>query len=125
MAGGACDFFSDDTTPTTPSSPAATETFSGSLALTGSNLYTFTVAQGGPVTITLSSLTPAPAVAGLAFGTPSGTTACTRTSSNPTAAAGSAPQISVTASPGSYCVEIYDVGRLTSPSTFVILIAHS
>jgi hypothetical protein len=47
------------------------------------------------------------------------------TSSNPTALAGSTPQISVTENPGSYCVAIYDVGNLTSASTFSISIAHS
>jgi hypothetical protein len=85
----------------------------------------FTVSQAGTVSITLASLSPTATVAvGLGLGAPNGTTSCTLTSSNPTAMAGSTPQITVTENPGSYCVEIYDVGNLTSTSTFSITIVH-
>ena len=40
------------------------------------------------------------------------------------AVAGATPQITVTESPGSYCVDIYDVGNLTGASIFSITIVH-
>jgi hypothetical protein len=46
-------------------------------------------------------------------------------SSTSTAVAGSAPQISVTENPGTYCVDVYDVGNLTAASTFTVAITHS
>jgi len=126
LASAACNLLSpSSSSSSTTSSTTTTETFAGALALRGSNLYTFTVVQAGAVGITLSSLSPTAVAVGLALGTPNGTTACTITSSNPAAVAGSTPQITVTENPGTYCVEIYDVGNLTSASTFIILITHS
>jgi hypothetical protein len=125
VTASACGLPAGSTTPTTTST-GTTETFSGSLLPQGSDVYTFTVSQAGTVSITLASLSPSATVAvGLGLGTPSGTTSCTLSSSNPTAMAGSAPQITVTENPGSYCVEIYDVGNLTSTSIFSITIVHS
>jgi hypothetical protein len=124
VSASACGLPSGSTTPTTVAT-GTTETFSGQLAPQASDVYMFTVSQAGAVSITLASLSPSATVAvGLGLGTPNGTTSCTLTSSNPTAMAGSAPQITVTENPGSYCVEIYDVGNLTSTSTFSITIVH-
>jgi hypothetical protein len=103
-----------------------TEMFSGTLAQRSASFYTFTVLQAGTVSITLTSLgggSSAVAV-GLGIGAPNGTSSCVITSSNPTAIAGTTPQISVTEPAGSYCVQISDVGNLTAPSTFSITIVH-
>ena len=61
---------------------------------------------------------------GLGLGTPNGTTSCTLTSANPTATAGATAQITVTETPGSYCVDIYDVGNLTAGTNFAVSIAY-
>ena len=69
------------------------------------------------VSVTLVSMSPtATTVVGLGLGTLSGTTACTLTSTNPTAVAGPAAQISVSENAGKYCVEIFDVLRLYGPT---------
>ena len=60
----------------------------------------------------------------LGLGTSNGTSSCTITSANPTAVAGATAQITVTENPGSYCVQISDVGNLTAPSTFSITVVH-
>jgi hypothetical protein len=127
FTSGACTFknpFKSSSTPAASSTPV-TETFTGSLALKGSNLYTFTVTQTGTVSITLSGLSPTSVGVNLGLGTPNGTSSCTLTSANPTAVAGSTPQISTTVNAGTYCVAISDTGNLTSPSTFIISIVHS
>jgi hypothetical protein len=119
-----CNLLSDLTSPsTTTSSTNATDTFAGTLAVQGSSLFTFTVAQAGTVSLTLSTLSATVAV-GLGVGTPNGTTACTLTSSNSTTLAGSTPQIIVTENPGTYCVNVYDVGNLTGTATFSIIVVH-
>jgi hypothetical protein len=123
VSTSACGLPPGSTSPTTTAT-GTTEMFSGSLAQQSSRIYTFTVTQAGAVSVTLASLSPAAAAVGLGIGTPNGTTSCTLTSSNPTAMAGSTPQITVTENPGSYCVEIYDVGNLTGASTFSVTIVH-
>ena len=99
--------------------------FSGTLAQRSASFYTFTVVQAGIVSVTLTSLGGSSAVAvALGIGAPNGTSSCAITSSNPTAIAGTTPQISVTELPGSYCVQISDVGNLTAPATFSITVVH-
>jgi hypothetical protein len=114
---------SPSTTPSTSSSTNTTETFTGTLAVQSSNLFSFTVAQAGTVSLTLSTLSATGPV-GLGVGTPNGATACTLTSSNSTALAGPTPQIMVTENPGTYCVSVYDVGNLTGPAAFSITVVH-
>jgi hypothetical protein len=51
---------------------------------------------------------------GVGLGTPSGTTACTLTSSTANATAASTPQITVTQNLGTFCVKVFDTGNLTT-----------
>jgi hypothetical protein len=122
VSTSACGLPLGSASPTTAS--GTTETFSGSLGQQDTKLYTFTVSQAGTVSITLTSLSPAPVAVGLGIGTPNGTTSCTLISTIPSAMAGTTPQITVTENPGSYCVDIYDVGNLTGASTFSVTIVH-
>ena len=89
----------------------------------GTSRTTFTTTQAGTVNVTLATMSPSVAM-GLGIGTPNGTTACTLTSSNTSAMAGSSPQLTVTEQPGSYCVSVYDVGNLTGVATFTVTVAH-
>ena len=120
-----CNIFSDSSTsPTTTAS--LTEMFSGTLTQRSSSFYTFTVAQSGTVSVTLTSVGGSSTMSvALGLGSSTGTSSCTITSANPTAVAGATPQITVTENPGTYCVQISDVGNLTAPSTFSITIVHS
>ena len=118
-----CNLLPGSTSPTTPTT--TTETFSGTLSAQTSSFYAFTVAAAGTVSITLTTLSPTATVpVGLGIGTPSGTTSCTLSSFTSSAVAGSTPQITVTENPGTYCAQIYDVGNITTPSTFSITIVH-
>jgi hypothetical protein len=82
------------------------------------------VAQTGTVSVTLTSIGSTATAVGLGIGTPSGTVNCSLASSVASAVAGSTPQITIAENPGSYCVDIYDVGKLTAPATFSITIVH-
>jgi hypothetical protein len=123
MIAAGCGLPESSTSPTTTTPP--TETFSGTLAVQGSNVFTFTVTQAGTVSVTLASLTPSSTGGvGLGIGTPSGTTACTLTSSTPNAIAASTAQITITQNPGTSCVKVFDTGNVTTASTFTINIVH-
>jgi hypothetical protein len=113
----------DSTSPSTPTT--ITDTWSNTLAVKGTSFYTFTVASAGPVSVTLSTLSRTSTVAvGLGLGTPNGTASCTLSSSTSSAIAASTPQITVTENAGTYCAQIYDVGNLTTASSFTITIVH-
>jgi hypothetical protein len=122
-ASGGCNLLNDATSPSTSSPSTSTETFGGTVGVQGSSRSTFTVAQQGTVTVTLSALSPSVAM-GLGIGTPNGTTACAMTSSTTSALPGSTPQLTVTEPAGSYCVSVYDVGNVTGTVTYSVIVAH-
>ena len=124
LAASACDWFKNDSSPSEDTTTTS-ETFSGTLAPQGSNIYTFTVARSGTVKVTLTSVAPtATTPVGLGLGTPSGN-ACTLTSSTPSATAGTTAQISVTQSPGTYCIRVFDSGSVSAAITFSVKVEHT
>jgi len=117
---------------TTLTSPTETETvtdvegtFTSQLVPGGSATRAFTVASRGTVSVTLSTTTPAGTVVGLGIGIPQANGAgCTLNTSVETAA-GSSPQLMVTADSGTYCAKVYDVGFLTTSAVpFTLLISR-
>ena len=112
--------------PSEPDTVTPTETFSGTLAVQGANVFTFNVKQTGTVSITLATLTPTSTV-GLGIGTATGTgstATCNLTTFTNEATPGAAPQITQTAPAGSLCVRVYDVGKLSASATFTINVVH-
>lgn len=112
VAASAC----GETIPTSPTEEVGDveASFSSQLVPGGSATRAFDLTTGGTVSITLSSTTPAGIVVGLGIGIPQANGAgCTLTMSVETAA-GSTPQLSVTADKGTYCAKVYDVGQLTT-----------
>jgi hypothetical protein len=118
------------TSPTTTTETSrSTENFSGTLALFGSQFYSFTVTTSGTTDITLLSLTPAGAATpaltsevGLGIGTPAGT-GCAL-SSAATVRPALITQLSTTTAPTIYCVNISDLGNLADSVKFTIRIVH-
>jgi hypothetical protein len=111
------------TTPT-PSVPiTVTDTFSGVLTPNGATSYPFVTASSGDIRAIISVLKPdATLVVGLSLGTWNGA-ACQVILSNDKA--GLASGVSGTASgSGSLCARIYDVGNVTTPSTYEIQVVH-
>jgi hypothetical protein len=119
---GACGG-SSTTTPTTPAAPITTETLTGTVLAGGVAFHTFTIAQQGTLTVTLTSLSPQASITmGMGVGTVSGTT-CSLISTNETTKVGTV--LSGTIAVGSYCVQIYDIGNVQVSDDYVITIAHS
>lgn len=118
-----------DTAPSSSTPTTSTEIFLGSLEVGGSNLYGFTIAQAGTVTVTLASVTAGPlsqptgAAVGVGVGTPPSETACTlAVSSNLTAAL--IAQISTSMTTGVKCLQVFDPGTLTGSVNFAIRLVH-
>jgi hypothetical protein len=90
-------------------------------------LTTFAVVKAGTVTVTIGSLTPAlTGTVALGLGTLSVAGTCSFSITNLAAAASTTPQITTSSeAPGQYCLEIYDLGTLTTPETFTITIQHT
>jgi hypothetical protein len=122
------------TAPAAPATTAESSTmFSSTLPVLGSTFYSFDVGSAGAVSLTLASVTPItpagslpppalPVVLGMAFGVPQGT-GCSLDQSLETAA-GLTVQF-ITESPmGVHCVAVFDVGNLTGPVNFTVIIEH-
>ncbi|MFI5177995.1 MAG: hypothetical protein ACHQO8_05515 [Vicinamibacterales bacterium] len=114
---GAC-----GSSPTTPSTPPVSETLTGTLSPTNSNVHQFSAAAGGTLTITLVSLTPPVTAVGLGLGAVSNGS-CTLQYTNTPFTAG-AIWTTTLAGQGTYCLVIYDIGYLTQDESYSIKIDH-
>ena len=128
-AAAACDNGSSSTAPTAPTTPAVTETFSGSIANSGSDFFVFTVAQaGGEVDITFTAETPPtnPPVL-VQLGTASADKATCTPQSNTAlplqAVINPAYPPFTTAAAGDFCVFLTDVFA-QGPITYTFTVAH-
>jgi len=124
VLGAACDDNSQNNTPTVPSNPiTTTETFEGALTKNGAVAYNFIVTQSGTVTATLTAVSDTTVAVGFSLGTWNGTACSTTGIFNDNAFAGATILGSVSAA-ASLCVRAYDVGKVTDPVTFSILIVR-
>lgn len=127
LAGAACAGDVDTVTGPTVLT-TSTQLFSGTIAANDVRFYSFTVTQGGSVTVTLASVTsPASGVAlttplGIGFGIPQGTGCAVR--ARVTAAPALVAQLVSSATPGIYCVEVADVGQVSGAVHFAARFTH-
>ena len=112
------------TTPTTPTTPTSvTETFSGTVTKNGAVTHTFTSGAAGTVQATLTSLSPDSSIAiGLSLGTWNGAT-CAIVLAKDKATQTSVVTGTVSAV-GGLCVRLYDVGNLSGPASYEVLVTH-
>lgn len=112
---------------TTPAATTTTETFTGTVQPNfGVDFHSFTVAQTGTVSVTLTAAgPPATIFMGLGIGTPSTSTCAVISGDSTIAPASATAQLSGTVSAGSYCVQVYDVGNETAPVTYSVTVAHT
>jgi len=102
-----------------------TETFSGTVAVGGSDFHTFTASQNGQIAVTLTTAGPPATIAmGLAIGTPNGTTCTPLAGASMTTSAGASPQLNGEVSGGTLCALVYDVGNETAPITYSLTVTH-
>jgi hypothetical protein len=106
--------------------PTVSDTFPGTLAVQGINTHNFTVAQIGPVTVTLTAVGPPATVSvGLAVGTVSAGVCTLSQTSAVLAQAATTPQIAGNVSAAAiYCVGIFDTGNLSAPASYSITVTH-
>jgi hypothetical protein len=110
------------TTPTTPAAPTVTETFTGTVQAGSLAFNNFTVAQAGTLTATIVSLSPQTTITiGFGIGQPSGTD-CTLISYDETSRVGSVLQGSI--NPGTFCVELYDIGNVQGSVDYSVTVDH-
>lgn len=115
----------DDDTPTGPSEPApvaVTETFSGTLTVNGGVTNPFSVTRVGELSARLAALSVEGATVGLSLGTWNGQV-CQIVLANDNAAM-NVTVVGTASTIGSFCVRIYDVGKLTGPVDFEITVTH-
>jgi hypothetical protein len=100
------------------------ETFSGTVNPQGFDTHTFTVNNTGEISIKITALAPLDNVpVGVIWGQGSGAGTCV--SSIQSAVANlNVPAISGQIYSGSYCVVVYDLGILTGPETYSVLVSH-
>jgi hypothetical protein len=98
--------------PTTASPATTTETFSGTITHGGSGINSFAVSTTGPITISLTAVSPLTTMSlGVGIGAWDGTTCGTSMSANTDARSG-ATALTGTANAGNYCVRVYDSGNV-------------
>lgn len=114
------------TTTTTVASPTATDTFSGTLDVGATAIFSYSVGAYGTVNASVVDISgtkvPSTVQVRLAIGTFDESGGCT--SSNFSLVRAGAVQVSSTQDVGTYCVSIADVGNLVGPANFNISVAH-
>jgi hypothetical protein len=126
VAGAGCQ--SETTQPDYTIVSQVTETFQGTLDVSGSAYFSFIIGNPDPVSVTFASLTKPSGVAVstplvLGFGVPSGETCGTTFST--TTPSGLQAQYFQVAQPGTYCVIVSDAGSMTESLNFAVKIKHS
>jgi hypothetical protein len=110
------------TAPTT--STTKSETFTGSVAVRGSAMNTFSVTAAGQVLVTLTAAGPPATVpVGLGLGSP-GDVCGILPGGSVTAVAAANAQLSGILTPGTYCVTVFDVGNQTGAITYSVTVVH-
>jgi hypothetical protein len=111
---------------TGPSPDPTTETFTGTVAVGGSDMHPFNIAlSNGQVNIILTQAGPPSTIyMGLGVGAPSGS-GCTIFSGGSTVTqAGPTAQLAGSAGAGAYCVQVFDVGNQTADVTYTVTVSH-
>ena len=123
-AGLAAGCSNNTTTPTETAPPVAVaESFSGTVTVNGAFTHPFTVTRAGTVTAQITALSPDDTVTlGLSLGTWNGV-ACQIVITNDTAKL-SSTVLGTANSSGSLCVRVFDVGGLTTPTSYDLEVNH-
>ena len=114
----------DDDTPTEPveTPTQITETFSGTIGINGAATHTFLTTRIGQAGATLTSLSPdSAAIISFAMGTWNGLY-CAITLAKDDATTNAI--LGASASVGNFCIRVSDVGRLTAPTSYEVVVTH-
>ena len=123
VAGAACSKSDTTTSPSTTSTSPTTLTFASQVSVKGGTSRTFAMTTAGTVKVTLVTLGNGTVVAGLGVGLPATAAPCSLAQSVVTGPS-SSPQIITTADAGTYCVQVFDSGKLTADTEFSVTVEH-
>jgi hypothetical protein len=123
VVAAGCD---EETPPTTPApDTTASVTWSTALATGGASSRSFKTTRTGTVSITLQSLAASTTLrAGVGVGIPLGDGSGCVLSRSVETVAGNTAQLELSVDPGNYCVQVYDLGELTQPASFTVLLVY-
>jgi len=123
LASAACGDNLTTTTPIDTPSTTTTEIFSGSINPNGGATHTFATARSGAVTATLSALNPDNTVTvGLSLGTWNGESCQTVIARDSTVLGNSI--VGSASAAGTFCVRVYDVGKLAAATSYDVQVVH-
>jgi hypothetical protein len=115
----------DETAPTTPSPTTSSVTWQTNLATAGASSRSFTTTRSGTVSITLQRLgTSTEMRAGLGVGIPLADGSGCVLSRSVETVPGSTAQLELDVDAGDYCVQVYDLGELTSAAAFTVVLVY-
>ena len=110
---------------TSEDDPSLAVPVTGPLNPNGGRTHPFTVQQAGNVTATLTGLGPDETViVGLSLGTWNATTQVCQVILRNDAAKVNSTITGAAQQTGNFCVSIYDIGQLTGPTTYSIVVTH-
>jgi len=119
----ACTKSTSSSASSTAPSTKTTETFTGTVAVKGSDIHAFTVSASGQVDVTLTTANPSVPL-GLLIGTASGSACAAVAGGSVVASPGSTAQLSGFLSPAAYCVAAFDPGGLAQSVSYTVTVAH-
>jgi hypothetical protein len=126
LAVGACS--NNNNTNGTVSAPTVTrttDTFTGTVAVGGSDFHSFPVSKTGSTDVTLTAASPPPnVVMGLAIGTASDAGCTPLSGASGNVVAGQTPQITGVTTASTLCVLVRDVGQQTAPVAYTVTVTH-
>jgi hypothetical protein len=102
------------------------ETFSGTLAVGGSNPHSFSVSKTGEISVKITALAPvSQTLAGVLWAQASNDGTCNgNILQNNNFAQLNVPAISAQIISGKYCIVVYDAGYFTAAETYTVLVSH-
>ena len=115
------------TTPatTTPTVPRTTDTFTGTVAVGGSDFHSFPVSATGPVDVTLTAAAPPSSIVmDISIGMPADGKCVALAGASSQTPPGPTPQLSGIASPGTLCVDVRDSGSESAPVSYTVTVTH-
>jgi len=114
-----------NTTAATTSTTRTTETFSGTVAVGGSDAHNFAVTATGVIDVTLTAAAPPAAVVmGISIGSPADGKCPALAGGSTNASAGTTVQLSGLASAGTLCVDVHDAGSQSDTVNYTISVTH-
>jgi hypothetical protein len=107
------------------STTRTTDTYTGTVAVGGSDFHSFPVAVTGVIDVTLTAAAPpASVVMGISVGTLADGKCAALAGAAKNASAGTSAQLSGLASPGTLCVDVHDVGNQSGAVSYTVTVVH-